>query len=244
MISERFPISYHASPRIHFKLLQTTKIRWYADEDVQFEDMVTAECKPKMRVEVPIDPSAAQPVQDKGVQAATNPEPLYMRFKKMKPKEFNGSTDPLVAQGWLKSIELALNFMGLTENEKVMCASYYLMDDARIWWEGIELRNLSVIEATTRFNQLARLYPHMVPNEEERLRRMIRMLRHEIAVIVDSGSAPPTTTAGCVKCALCAEYHLNKQKESQPRQSEVPKNNNNNQNHGNFGNRGKSQGIQ
>ena len=123
----------------------------------------------------------------------------------MKPKELSGSTDPLVAQGWLKSIELVLNFMGLTENEKVKCASYCLMDDARIWWEGIELSrgisqmtwedfiqefneqyfnmsvtrvyydefnnfhqgNLSVTEAVKRFNQLARLCPHMVLNEEE-----------------------------------------------------------------------------
>ena len=85
------------------------------------------------RVEVPINPPAAQPVQDRGVQAATNHEPLYLQFKRMKPKEFSGSTDPLVAQGWLKSIELVLNFMGLTENEKVKCASYCLMDDARIW---------------------------------------------------------------------------------------------------------------
>ncbi|GMN31817.1 hypothetical protein TIFTF001_049720 [Ficus carica] len=200
----------------------------------------------------------------------------------MKPKEFNGSTDPLVAQGWLKSIELVLNFMDLTDNEKVKCASYCLMDDARIWWEGIELSrdisqmiwenfiqefneqyfnmsvtrehydefnnfrqgNLSVTEAVKRFNQLARLCPHMVPNEQERLRRMIGMLRPEIAVIVDSGTAPPTTTAECVKCALRAEYHLNKQKESQPRQNEVPKNNNNNQNRGNFGNQGRSQGGQ
>ncbi|GMN75580.1 hypothetical protein TIFTF001_056857, partial [Ficus carica] len=61
------------------------------------------------RVEVPINPQATQPVQDRGVQAATNHEPLYLRFKMMKPKEFNGSTDPLVAQGWLKSIELVLN---------------------------------------------------------------------------------------------------------------------------------------
>ncbi|GMN30700.1 hypothetical protein TIFTF001_046444 [Ficus carica] len=87
------------------------------------------------RVEVPIDPPAAQPVQNRGVQAATNHEPLYLRFKRMKPKKFNGSIDPLVAQGWLKSIELVLNFMDLTDNEKVKCASYYLMDDARIWWE-------------------------------------------------------------------------------------------------------------
>ncbi|GMN65959.1 hypothetical protein TIFTF001_035023 [Ficus carica] len=98
-------------------------------------------------------------------------------------------------------------------------------------------------EAVKRFNQLSRLCPHMVPNEKERLRRMIKMLRPEIAVIVNSGTAPPTTTAECVKCALRAEYHLNKKKESQPGQSEVPKNNNN-QNRENFINQGRSQGGQ
>ncbi|GMN64774.1 hypothetical protein TIFTF001_033845 [Ficus carica] len=35
------------------------------------------------------------------------------------------------------------------------------------------------------------------------------MLRPKIEVIVDSKTTPPTTTAECVKCALCAEYHLN-----------------------------------
>ena len=71
---------------------------------------------------------------------------MYLQFKKMKPKEFNFSTDPLVAQGWLKPTKLVLNFMGLTENEKVKCASYCLMDDDRIWWEVIELsRDISQV---------------------------------------------------------------------------------------------------
>ncbi|GMN30211.1 hypothetical protein TIFTF001_041417 [Ficus carica] len=301
MVSERFPISYHASPRIHFKLLQIVRGRGRGNGRVQAEDEVAAEtnlaevmaqlrqdqrrgrgqdeneavAEPNLveivaqlqrqvqqqqalintlqananRVEVPIDPPAAQPVQNRGVQAATNHEPLYLRFKRMKPKEFNGSTDPLVAQGWLKSIELVLNFMDLTDNEKVKCASYCLMDDARIWehydeFNNFRQGNLSVTEDVKRFNQLVRLCPHMVPNEQERLRRMIGMLKPEIAVIVDSGTAPPTTTAECIKCALRADYHLNKQKESQPRWDEVPKNNNNNQNRGNFGNQGKSQGGQ
>ena len=70
--------------------------------------------------------------------------------------------------------------------------------------------NLSVTESIKRLNQLARLCPHMVPNEEERLKRMIGMMRPEIEVIVDGGTAPPTTTAEYVKCALHAKYHLNK----------------------------------
>lgn len=56
----------------------------------------------------------------------------FLKFKRMKSKEFNGSNDLLVAQQWLKSIEFVHNYMGLTENKKVECASYYLMDDARI----------------------------------------------------------------------------------------------------------------
>ncbi|GMN21901.1 hypothetical protein TIFTF001_050169 [Ficus carica] len=50
---------------------------------------------------------------------------------------------------------------------------------------------------------------------------MIGMLMPEIAVIVDSRTAPPTTIAECVKYALRAEYHLNKRKKGQPLQSEV-----------------------
>ena len=231
------------------------------------------------RVEVQANPPAPQP--HRRDQATANLEPLYIRFKRMKPKEFSGSTNPLVAQGWLKSIELMLSFMDLTDNEKVKCASYCLMDDARIWWEGVELSrdvnlmtwqdfiqefdeqyfnvsmtkehydrfnnfrqgNLSVTEAVQQFNQLARLCPKMVPTEEERLRRMIEMLRPEIALIVDSGTAPPTTVADCVKRALRAEYHMKKEKESQPHRSEAP-NNNNNQSRGNFKNQGRSQGGQ
>ncbi|GMN66637.1 hypothetical protein TIFTF001_035706 [Ficus carica] len=107
------------------------------------------------RLEIPITPPAAQPVQNRGVQASTNHEPLHLRFKRMKSKEFNGSTDPFVAQEWLKSIELVLNFMGLTENEKVKCASYCLMDDARIWWEG------NRAEQGCESDDMGRLYPRI-----------------------------------------------------------------------------------
>ncbi|GMN28514.1 hypothetical protein TIFTF001_047890 [Ficus carica] len=61
MVSERFPISYHASPRIHFKLLQIVRgreraIRGRGNGRVQAEDEVaaepnfTSECKPKMKL--------------------------------------------------------------------------------------------------------------------------------------------------------------------------------------------------
>lgn len=41
----------------------------------------------------------------------------------MKVPEFEGSIDPLVADDWLLEIQVVLDFMRLTDKEKVMCAS-------------------------------------------------------------------------------------------------------------------------
>lgn len=88
-------------------------------------------------VEKPPQPAVMGPI-------ATGPvvhhEPLLVQLKRVKPAEFEGSTNPLVAQGWFKTIENTLNLMGLTDNEKVLCVSYCLTMDARIWWESMELK--------------------------------------------------------------------------------------------------------
>ncbi|KAL5540511.1 hypothetical protein UlMin_046259 [Ulmus minor] len=67
-------------------------------------------------------------------------EPLYERFRRMKPDEFEGSSDPLVAEEWLSSIQTILDFMHLNEREKVLCATYVLKKDARYWWETVKMR--------------------------------------------------------------------------------------------------------
>ena len=69
-----------------------------------------------------------------------NQEPLYVRFRRMKPSEFEGSTDPLEAEEWLTSLQTILDFMNLMEQEKVLCASYVLKKDARYWWETVVIR--------------------------------------------------------------------------------------------------------
>ena len=57
-------------------------------------------------------------------------EPVYKRFCQIKPAEFVGSSDPLEAEEWLSSIETILEFMELSDREKVICASYMLRKDA------------------------------------------------------------------------------------------------------------------
>ncbi|GMN19779.1 hypothetical protein TIFTF001_045233 [Ficus carica] len=86
-------------------------------------------------VEVPLAPI--------GVQA--NPplireDMLYERFRRMKAPEFEGPTDPIEADNWLIDIQIILDFVGLTEQEKVMCASFALKKDARHWWMTVQMR--------------------------------------------------------------------------------------------------------
>ena len=137
------------------------------------------------------------------VAAAHPREDLYEKFRRMRAPEFEGSSDPLVADEWLSSLQVILDFMNLTDQEKVRCASFVLKKDARYWWETVALRrnvdgmswndfvvefntkffnmramnaqqrdfnnlkqgSMTVTEAVTKFNQLARLCPHLVPTE-------------------------------------------------------------------------------
>lgn len=55
---------------------------------------------------------------------------LYKQFMRMKAPEFERPTNPIKADNWLIDILVILDFMGLTEREKVLCASYALKKDA------------------------------------------------------------------------------------------------------------------
>ncbi|XP_073273308.1 uncharacterized protein [Primulina huaijiensis] len=70
------------------------------------------------------------------VDRMTRPEVVYERFCNMDPKDFGGTTDPMVAEGWIKPIEVIFTFMELEDADRVRCATYLLKDDARLWWEG------------------------------------------------------------------------------------------------------------
>ena len=61
-------------------------------------------------------------------------EDLYERLRRTKTPEFEGSTDPLVANEWLAFIQTIFGFMNITDQEKVTYASYILKKDVRYWW--------------------------------------------------------------------------------------------------------------
>ena len=175
-------------------------------------------------------------------------EPLYERFRKQGPPTFEGSNDPLAAEEWLRNIERILDFMKLSDHERIMCATYKLTKDARYWWEvtgqtkdletlswtefvqmfnrkyfnptmllskeaefnNIQQGNMTVDEAVLRFDRLARLCSHLVPTDKERTRRLIAMLRPEIANTVTSGATGPESSAECIERAQRSEFNLMK----------------------------------
>ena len=200
----------------------------------------------------------APPVPPQGVHQMGQvvvADDLFERFKRMRASDFEGSTDPLVADEWMSEMKKIFNFMNISEIEKVICASFVMKKDTRYWWETVAVRRdtramswddfieefiskyfnmcamntqqkeftelkqgtMTVTVAVRKFNQLARLCPHLVPTESERVRRMMGMFRPELALAIDSGSHPPSTVADCLERAMRAEYHLVQVKEERDR---------------------------
>ena len=67
-------------------------------------------------------------------------ETLYIRFDKLKPKAFKGTTDPYEAEDWLHSTQAILEAMELSDKEKIQCATFMLKKEARYWWRTVKKR--------------------------------------------------------------------------------------------------------
>ncbi|GMN72527.1 hypothetical protein TIFTF001_053577, partial [Ficus carica] len=208
---------------------------------------------PEVRQEIPRN--AEVPMAQVGEQVNVQPvreDLLYERFRRMKAPEFEGLTDLVAADNWLIDIQVILDFMRLTEQEKVLCASFALKKDARHWWTMVQMRRdvmamswqdfiteframyynaeilavqqdeftslqqglMTVMEAVQKFEQLARMCPELVQTEKEKVRRMMKMFRTDIAKQVSAGDNLPTLVSDCVSRAIRSEYWINRDKEA------------------------------
>ncbi|KAG8386811.1 hypothetical protein BUALT_Bualt03G0187600 [Buddleja alternifolia] len=57
----------------------------------------------------------------------------------MEPSDFYGSSDPIVAEEWVKSLDIIFDYMCINDADKVLCAIFLLKKEVRIWWEGAKL---------------------------------------------------------------------------------------------------------
>ncbi|KAJ8619853.1 hypothetical protein MRB53_028382 [Persea americana] len=60
---------------------------------------------------------------------------LYKKFKGYDPPSFSGTTDPIVAETWLREIEKVFKVMKCVEADKVRLATYKIKGTAEHWWE-------------------------------------------------------------------------------------------------------------
>ncbi|GMN67655.1 hypothetical protein TIFTF001_036718 [Ficus carica] len=74
--------------------------------------------------------------------------------------------------------------------------------------------SMTVLEAAKKYEQLARLCSELVPNEIEKVKRMMKMFRTNIAKQVSADSSPPTLVSDCISRVIIAEYWINKDKEA------------------------------
>ncbi|KAL5556896.1 hypothetical protein UlMin_039132 [Ulmus minor] len=159
------------------------------------------------------EPSEAEP------EPVPVPEPVQPVPRGARPIVI--STHP--PEEWLSSIETILEFMRLTDQERVSCASFMFKKDARHWWSTVKMtRDVTVMtwaDFVSEFNQkyynsaILRAQQDEFMNlkqgsmtvieavnkfeqtEEDRLKRMMDMFKPDIALAIESGGSPPTTVA-------------------------------------------------
>ena len=121
--------------------------------------------------ENPVDPAIAQILdllrqqtanlthQQQQLQQQQQPQPAiqtvsFKSFQAVNPPEFKGTSDPVVAQAWLKEMEKAFDLVGVEGEQKCKFASYYLKSEANYWWESVEPLEEVEIVSWDRFKEL------------------------------------------------------------------------------------------
>ncbi|XP_042387573.1 uncharacterized protein LOC121979646 [Zingiber officinale] len=112
------------------------------------------------------------------------PEMVYEHFRKINPRDFIGTTNSLVVEGWIRSIEVIFKFMALGDVDKMRCATYLLKVDVLLWWEGAEL---SVDMRTLLWNRFKEVFyaKYFIIDIHSRLKREFMSLRQGDLSVVE-----------------------------------------------------------
>ncbi|XP_017256323.1 uncharacterized protein LOC108225879 [Daucus carota subsp. sativus] len=97
------------------------------------------------------------------------PTVTFKAFQAVRPLEFKGTTDPIVARTWLKEIEKAFEIVGVEDEKKTLFATYMLKGEANFWWEARRGLEGTGIITWDRFTKLFldKYYPKYLENQME-----------------------------------------------------------------------------
>ena len=99
--------------------------------------------------------------QNQGNNNDNNPPPRpppvdhLARFLRLNPPVFFSSTEPIVADDWLRKTARELTTAGCTDAEKVKFAAHQLDGPAASWWENFTATSLSTLSHGTSFSRLS-----------------------------------------------------------------------------------------
>nr|GFB39790.1 hypothetical protein [Tanacetum cinerariifolium] len=137
-------------------------------------------------------------------QREATPSCSIKTFRASGAKEFFETEGAVGLLTWFESIEAVLHITKCPAESQVEFASSMLQGRALTWWNTLNFgttRWLGQISMgiPARFHELARLVPHMVTPESQRVNRYIRGLAPEIKAHVTSSQ--PATIHGAVSMA-------------------------------------------
>ncbi|XP_073138846.1 uncharacterized protein [Henckelia pumila] len=103
-----------------------------------------------------------------------------------------GDADPEVGRNWMKKMENQLRLLEVPEALKVEVTIPFLEDKARKWWEAVspamlvagpvtwQQFNMTVVEYTSKFNELGSYAPTIMEDDELKLHRFKKGLSSRI----------------------------------------------------------------
>ncbi|KAL8494365.1 hypothetical protein ACS0TY_025252 [Phlomoides rotata] len=86
--------------------------------------------------QVPQPQPQQQPMFVPPLKARTND--FVDQFRRLQPPRLNGKEGPLGTEEWIAGLERIFRHMTLTNEQKISCAQFQLMEDAAQWWESYE----------------------------------------------------------------------------------------------------------
>ncbi|KAL2457228.1 CCHC-type domain-containing protein [Abeliophyllum distichum] len=122
-------------------------------------------------------PTNEQALNQRAFQPQIVPNPrdrttMIEQFHKMNPPSFEGSTDPLAVEDWLRELECIFKFIRCEDVEKVTFSVFMLKKGASHWWD-MTTRSLTHAEEQAitwvRFKELVeeKFFPVAVKDQKE-----------------------------------------------------------------------------
>lgn len=93
----------------------------------------------------------------------------FKAFQNMNPPAFHDTTDPVIANTWIKEMERTFELVQLGDDQKTPYATYFLKGEVIYWWESVKAMEVTQQVSWERFKKLFldKYYPKYMQNQME-----------------------------------------------------------------------------